>query len=234
MNVEAFEIFLKRMGKKKNAVERNIKGVKNFNDYLRTEKNKELEEVTKEDLKAFVEKIERAKKSSKGSLYVLMNYFKFTQNNELLKCAGSLREERTRKARRIFPIREFLDIDQANVKKLEKNGIKNVEEMLEAGKTKKQREQLAKQINIQEEAIFELVKLSDLTRLGYVKAKLTRLYFNSGLDSPQKIAKFEPNELHSFFVRFVEESGWDGMIPNPKDLMNNIKNAKKLKKVVED
>ncbi len=106
--------------------------------------------------------------------------------------------------------------------------------MLEKGKTKKQREDLSKQLAIPEESILELVKLSDITRLGYVKKKLSRLYYDAGLDSPAKIAEFEPKELHEFFIRFVEESNWDGMVPNPSDLVYNIKTARKLSKVVED
>lgn len=106
--------------------------------------------------------------------------------------------------------------------------------MLDAGKTKEQRKQLSKKLEIPEEAILELVKLSDLTRLGYVKTKLTRLYYDAGLDSPLKVAKFEPEELHIFFTKFVEETGWDGMIPNPKDLIGNVANARKLEKWVEE
>jgi hypothetical protein len=105
--------------------------------------------------------------------------------------------------------------------------------MLDAGKTKKQRVKLAQELGIPEEVILELVRLSDLTRIGHVKAKLTRLYYNAGLDSPLKVAEFEPEELYDFFEKFVEESGWDGMVPNLKDLVNNITNARKLKKVVE-
>jgi hypothetical protein len=106
--------------------------------------------------------------------------------------------------------------------------------MLDAGKTKKQREDLSKQLDIPEESILELVKLSDITRLGYVKKKLSRLYYEAGLDSPAKIAAFEPDDLHAFFVKFVEESGWDGMVPNPSDLVGNVANARKLKKIVEE
>ncbi|MGC9780004.1 MAG: DUF4332 domain-containing protein [Candidatus Heimdallarchaeota archaeon] len=134
----------------------------------------------------------------------------------------------------MFPIKEFLKVNQEQVKKLATIGIKNVEQMLEKGKTKKQREDLSKQLAIPEESILELVKLSDITRLGYVKKKLSRLYYDAGLDSPAKIAEFEPKELHEFFIRFVEESNWDGMVPNPSDLVYNIKNARKLSKVVED
>jgi hypothetical protein len=106
--------------------------------------------------------------------------------------------------------------------------------MLDAGKKKKQREELSKQLEIPEDAILELVRLSDITRMGYIKTKLSRLYYDSGLISPEKVAKFEPDELHAFFTKFVNESGWDGMIPNPADLVNNIRSAKKLKKIVEE
>ena len=82
--------------------------------------------------------------------------------------------------------------------------------------------------------MIKLVKLSDITRMGYIKTKLSRLYYDSGLDSPMKVAKFEPDELYKHFKKFVEETGWDGMIPNHADLVNNVKGARSLKKVVEE
>ena len=179
--------------------------------------------------------IEKVKKqSAKGYLYVLMNYFRFRENEELLRFSGKLREERTKKSRRIFPIKEFLDINPQHIKKLAEIGIKNVEQMLEAGKKKQQRKELSDLLGIPEEAILELVKLSDITRMGYIKTKLSRLYYNSGLDSPEKVAKFEPDELYEHFKKYVKESGWDGMVPNLADLVNNIKGARSLKKVVEE
>ena len=70
--------------------------------------------------------------------------------------------------------------------------------------------------------------------MGYVRKKLSRLYYEAGLDSPVKVAVFEPKELHKFFTKFVEESDWDGMVPNPGDLVSNIKNARQLSKIVEE
>ena len=234
MNEDEFRKFLKRKGKKEEVVERNILAVNKFIDFLEKERNKKLADTSTEDIKYYVEKIEESKQSAKGVLYVLMNFFRFAENKELLLCAATLREERTKKARRIFPIKEFLNINQEYIKKLASKGIKNVEQMLDVGITKKQREELSRELDIPEEAILELVKLSDLTRLGYVKAKLSRLYYDAGLDSPLKVAKFEPDELHKFFTEFVSETGWDGMIPNPKDLIGNVANARKLKKIVEE
>jgi hypothetical protein len=234
MNEQEFRKYLKQKGKRPAVVDRNVTVLKNFTSYLLEKRKKNLDDVTTDDIDAFVMEIESKKQSAKGYLYVLMNYFRFLGNKDLLNHAKTLREQETKKTRRIFPIKEFLNINQDHVKKLAAIGIKNVEQMLEKGKTKKQREQLSKQLGIPEEAILELVKLSDITRIGYVKKKLSRLYYDTGLDSPVKIAEFEPKQLHEFFVKFVEESGWDGMVPNPKDLVNNIKSARKLSKIVEE
>jgi len=231
---EELRKYLKRKGKKTAVVDRNIDVLKDFTSYLLEKREKSPDNVTTDDIDAFVLEIEGKKKSAKGYLYVLMNYFRFLGERDLLNHAKTLREERTKRTRRIFPIKEFLNVNQDHVKKLAAVGIQNVEQMLEKGRTKKQREQLSRQLDIPEEAILELVKLSDITRIGYVKRKLSQLYYDSGLDSPDKIAKFEPKQLHEFFVRFVEESGWDGMVPNPKDLVNNIRSARRLSRIVED
>jgi hypothetical protein len=225
---------LKRRGKKPGVVDRNVESVKYFTSFLQKERNKDLADATKEDLDSYVFTIDEKKKSAKGALYTLMNYFHFLEDKELLTHARALRAERTKKTRRIFPIKEFLKVNQEHVEKLATIGIKNVEQMLENGKTKKQRAELSNQLGIPEESILELVKLSDITRMGYIKQKLSRLYYDAGLDSPAKVAAFEPKELHEFFTKFVEESGWDGMVPNPGDLVGNITNARKLSKVVEE
>jgi len=234
MNEGEFRKYLKRRGKRPAVVDRNVDALKDFISYLHEKREKDLDNVTTDDLDAFVKEIESKKQSAKGYLYVLMNYFHFLGKKDLLHRTNTLRDERTQKTRRIFPIKEFTHINQNHVRKLAAIGIKNVEQMLEKGKTKKQREQLSTQLDIPEDAILELVKLSDITRIGYVKKKLSRLYYDAGLDSPAKIAEFEPKQLHEFFVKFVEESGWKGMVPNPKDLVSNIKSARKLSKIVEE
>ena len=230
MDEKRFTLFLKKKGKKANVIDRNIKAIKKFDHYLHNNRNTELSNVKDKDIIAYVAMVEENKQSPKGHLYVLMNYFKFIGDKKLLHCAASLRQTRTEKSRSIFLLKNFLDVDQHCVKELSEIGIKNVEDMLEMGKTKAQRKQLAKQLDVPELSILELVKLSDITRLGYVKAKLSRLYYNAGLDSPEKIARFEPGDLHAFFVKFVRESGWDGMVPNPKDLVVNIASARKNKR----
>jgi hypothetical protein len=234
MNEEKFRKYLRGKGKKHGVVERNCKAVNRFAAYLQEERNSKLPQVSSVDIEAYVDFLESNKESAKGPLYALMNYFRYSQNKALLRTAAELREERTKESRKIFAIKDFLDIDQEHLRKLASIGIKNVEQMLEAGKTKAQRKNLSEQLAIPGAALLELVKLSDITRLGYVKTKLSRLYYNAGLDSPGKIARFEPDELHAFFTKFVEESGWEGMVPNPKDLVGNIASARRLEDIVEE
>ncbi|MCG3256910.1 MAG: DUF4332 domain-containing protein [Candidatus Heimdallarchaeota archaeon] len=234
MKEEEFGKFLKRKGKKADVIDRNVTSVNRFIEFLKKERGKKLDSTTKDDIDAYVNEIEKnQKKSAKGALYVLMNYYKFTEDSEMLSYVAKLREERTKKSRRVFPIKEFYNVNTGYVQKFASTGIKTVEQMLEAGKTKQQRKKLSEELNIPEEAILELVELSDITRLGYVRKKLARLYHNAGFDTPTKVAKFEANELYEYFKKHVKESGWEGMVPNPKDLENNISNAKKLKEVVE-
>lgn len=227
-----FAKYLRKKRKKNNVIERNVKELINFEKFL-LEKNKNLSNILHEDIKLYISKIEGEKKSAKGPLYVLMNYFKFCENNELYSYTKKLREERTKKTRSIFLIKDFVGIDQKYAKILAKKGIKNVNQMLEAGCNKQNREKLSLQLNIPEDTLLEFVKLSDITRIGYVKSKLARLYYNAGIDSPTKIAEFKPKELHEFFKKFVKESNWNGMVPNLADLVNNIRNAKKLESIVQ-
>ena len=146
---------------------------------------------------------------------------------------AGLRRERTSKTRRKFQIKDFLNIDQEVVRKLSFIGVKDVDQMLKQGKTQDKRHQLAEELDIPEDAILELAQLSDLTRLGHVKRKLARLYYASGIHSPIEVAKYTPEELYEHLKSYIQSSGWNGMIPNLKDLENNINNSKKLKKIIE-
>ena len=234
MDEEEFRKYLKRKGKKSNVIDRNILTVKAFGDFLVSVRNNYLDTVSTADICAYIEMIEKEKKSSaKGHLYVLMNYFTFLGNNDLLTFTTQLREKRTKETRRVFPLKEFYQINQDHVSKLSSIGIKNVDQMLEAGKTIKQRKKLSKKLNIPEDGLLRIVELSDITRIGYVKSKLATLYHSAGIDSPTKLAVYNADELYAFFVDYVTKTGWDGMVPNPRDLENNIKSAKKLKEIVE-
>jgi hypothetical protein len=64
-----------------------------------------------------------------------------------------------------FPLKDFRGVKPVFLSRLEVIGIKKAAQMLSAGQTPEKRTALAKEAGIPEEAILELVKLSDLARL---------------------------------------------------------------------
>ena len=131
-----FRKYLRGKGKKLAVINRNIYALNAFIDFFSKTTGKDLGYVTTADIDAFVKEIEKKKQSAKGYLYVLMNYFSFLRNQSLYNHARNLREKRTKKTRRVFPLKDFLKVNQNHVKKLASIGIKNVEQMLEKGKLK--------------------------------------------------------------------------------------------------
>lgn len=105
--------------------------------------------------------------------------------------------------------------------------------MLEAGKTRRKREELSTKTGIPAEAILELVKLSDLTRIFGVKSIRARLYYDAGVDTVEKMAKWNPEKLRTMLTDFVQKTGFNGIAPLPKEAEFTVKEAKRLPKIIE-
>ena len=137
------------------------------------------------------------------------------------------------KKRNPFKLKEFRGVNSEYVEKLAAAGIKTAEQMLTAGQTAEKRTALARDTGIPEEAILELVKLSDLARLPGVKGIRARLYYDAGVDCIEKMAAWEPEALLKMTAEFVERTGFQGIAPLPKEVSSTIANAKRLPRVVE-
>jgi DUF1009 family protein len=137
------------------------------------------------------------------------------------------------KKRNPFKLKEFRGVNSEYVEKLAAAGIKTAEQMLTAGQTAEKRTALARDTGIPEEAILELVKLSDLARLPGVKGIRARLYYDAGVDCVEKMAAWEPDALLKMTAEFVEQTGFQGIAPLPKEVSSTIANAKRLPRVVE-
>lgn len=137
------------------------------------------------------------------------------------------------KKRNPFKLKDFRGVDQRVLSNLANLKIKNAEQMLFASQTAENRRALAKQAGIPLEAIVELVRLCDLSRLPGVKGIRARLYYDAGVDSVEKLASYEPDELLAQTRDFVQRTGFEGIAPLPKEVSSTIANARKLPKVVE-
>jgi hypothetical protein len=83
------------------------------------------------------------------------------------------------------------------------------------------------------DVVLELVKLSDLARIPGLKNIRARLYYDAGVDCIEKLAAWNAEELRAMLVDFVEETGFEGIAPWPKEAKSAVETARKLPQLVE-
>ena len=233
MDEAGFDRFLRRSGRSPRAAERCVRYVQEFEQFQRTHRDgRALEEAGSSDLKQFVDWIEcEPTASAKTRLWALGYYFEYTSNAEMRSLAGTMRAQRIK--RTPFPLARFRGVHPDYVDWLAAEGIRNVAQMLEAGRTPEGRQTLAEKTGVPQEAILEYVKLSDLARISGTKGIRARLYYDSGVDTLEVLARWDPVELRAMLIDFVERTGFDGIAPLPKEAASAVATAKRLPKVVE-
>lgn len=233
MDEGAFVRFLKRGGRSASAIRRCTRMAREFEAFVeRYADGKAAEEAGPEALNAFVQHIEAGPKASaKTHLWALGYYFSFTGDEEMRRLAGALREARIERSP--FPLAGFRGVDEAQIELLARAGIRNVQQMLEAGSNHEGRQAVAERAGVPYEVVLELVKLSDLARIPGIKGIRARLYYNAGVDTITEMARWEPGALRAMLVKFVEETGFDGIAPLPAEAAFSVMRARELPGVVE-
>lgn len=230
---DEFETYLRRSGRSDSAVGRVLARVDEFEAFLgQGASAKGLDNVAVEDLEDFVASIEaQPKASAKLHLWALIYYFDFDSNLALRDRARQMRSDRIK--RKPFKLVDFRGVDQAYAALLAAAGIEDIEQMREAGRTAQDRLALSERTGVPAESILEFTKLSDLSRIGGVKSIRARLYFDAGVDSVEKLASWEPEELRSMLIEFVERTGFDGIAPTPKEARNAVNEARRFPITIE-
>jgi hypothetical protein len=233
LDEENFGRFLRRGGRSQSAQKRVIRFVSEFETFLQEQRSgKELDQAGPADLQAYVAWVEQTPRTSaKTQLWALGYYYKYTANTEMRARADELRQQRIK--RKPFLLGQFRGVNPAYIAKLKEVGISSTDQMLRVGSAPSARQELAEQSGVPVGAILELVKLSDLSRLGGVKSIRARLYFDAGVDTLEKMAEWDPEELRAMLIEFVEQTGFDGIAPLPKEARNAVETAGKLPGIVE-
>ena len=130
-------------------------------------------------------------------------------------------------------LKDFLGVDLQHVQALKVEGIVTAEQMLDAGKTREGREELTKKTGVPHDSILELVKLSNLARIIGLKKKRARLFYDAGLDTLDKIAEWDSEEMRRMIIEFVDRTGFDGSASTPSEAAYSVRLAKYLPRIVE-
>jgi predicted flap endonuclease-1-like 5' DNA nuclease len=233
MNEADFSKYLKRRGKKPNVIDNLIHQVSRFETFLAGH-GAALDSAGEEDILAYVADLEaQAPGSARVNLRGVGLYFEFLEKPELAQLAFALRQGAIEKKRKPFKLSDFRGVSSAHLAVMKSAGVVNTEQMLKAGKTPAERQQLAAKTGVPVEAILELVKLSDLARLAGVKGIRARLYYDAGIDTLDKMAAADPEDLLKVTQEFVSRTRFEGIPPLLKEVTSTIENAKRLSQLVD-
>ncbi|UCE09532.1 MAG: DUF4332 domain-containing protein [Candidatus Thorarchaeota archaeon] len=229
---EGLKSYLKKKRKSANTIDRSLMFTIRFANFLvQFRKGASIEDSEPADLEEFVAWLEENNESPNAVLWGLWFYFDFIERKEMTKRVSELRGSRIKTP--AFLLSDFRDVSQEYADKLGKIGIKNVSEMLDAGRTRKGRQEIAERSGVPLKVVEELALLSDLSRIPGLKAIRARLYYDAGVETLDKLAKWDPEELRTMLVRFVAESGFDGMVPWPKEAKCAVETARELPRLLE-
>lgn len=234
MNVLDEEGFLSYMKERRNTPDKMksyINRIKRFEKYLTEhELGKSIKDLTIDDLKKYVEWCKANNVNPYQELFGIREYYGFLGNETLsYSCNQVMQMIQLEK----FRLKDFMTANQEYAKKLAEIGMKTASQILEAGRTRKEREVIARKSGVPVNEVLKFVKLANLARCpGHMK-KRACLYYEAGLDTFDKIAAQEPESMIDFLDDFIKRTGFDGSAPTLADAKSSVENSKRIPRIIE-
>jgi hypothetical protein len=237
MDEKGFREFLRKHGRSKSAIESCIGFVRKFEDYLQEHKDvKGIDKATPDDIREFVSWGKKELKSINSYLWGIHRYYEFTSDKEMYKVTLDLRRqeiEEHRGKRKPLDLQKIQGAAFEHVVRLESLGIINVKQMIDAGRTNTQRQELSKKTGIPLKCILDLVKFADITRISDIKGVKGRLLFEAKVDTIKKLSNFSAEELREKLIKVNEKKR---ILKKPPTLVETtywVEQANKLPEIVE-
>lgn len=117
-------------------------------------------------------------------------------------------------------------------RKLATVGLRTTEKMLQAGATRKGREELAQATGISHKLILTWVNKADLFRVKGVGEEYSDLLEFSGVDSVAELAQRNPENLRDKMAEVNAKKKLVRQLPSAKAVMQWVAHAKKLPRAV--
>ncbi|MCL4249665.1 MAG: DUF4332 domain-containing protein [Anaerolineae bacterium] len=130
-------------------------------------------------------------------------------------------------------ITDIEGIGPANAEKLGGVGVRSVEALLERGKTKKGRKELATTTGLNEKDILGWVNMADLFRIRGIGEEYSDLLEAAGVDTVVELSKRVPANLHKKMTEVNNAKKLVRQLPTEKQVSSWVEQAKTLNRVVE-
>jgi len=102
-------------------------------------------------------------------------------------------------------IKEFEKISQDTILKLENAGVQNTVQLYDYILNTHKRKTLEDKSGLDAATIYELTKLTDLSRIRWVGAKFARMLYYAGYDTVEKVAKANHEDLYQTVFQINKE-----------------------------
>jgi hypothetical protein len=224
MKEQGFIEFMKNTNRSESTIKRYVAFMKLFEDFL-IDREKSLDDATPDDLKSFITYVEpKYRKFSYISSIVV--YYEFTENEQMRWALDVLDYQRPEP----YKLARHIGVNSEYLNSLASLGIITSRELIEAGKTKRDRERLSEKTGIPYEDLWELVKLSDLSRKwGPIRA---RLYYDAGYGTFEKVAEMDPIEFRERIREYISKTEVDFIPPTPREAHSAVEGAKRRPKII--
>jgi predicted flap endonuclease-1-like 5' DNA nuclease len=132
-----------------------------------------------------------------------------------------------------YPIIDIEGIGPVYSSTLNSIGINTTEDLLEAGSTRKGRDELAEKTEISPSLILEWVNLADLFRIKGVGEEYSDLLEEAGVDTVPELARRNPQNLLAMMTEVNSEKNLVRRNPSLSMVEDWIKQAKELPRRIE-
>ncbi len=130
-------------------------------------------------------------------------------------------------------LNELTGITPALEAKFRALGITDSDQLLEAAKTPKQRQELAKKLGVPTRELLELANRADLARIKGIGSAYANLLEEAGVDTVKELATRRPDNLHAKLREVNDDGRWVKQLPTLSQVENWIRQAKQLPKLLE-
>jgi len=134
--------------------------------------------------------------------------------------------------KRLIPLEKIEGIGPVYALKLLEVGIKTTEDLLNQGKNRKAREDLAEKTGISSLLIMKWVNMADLMRIHGIGEEYSELLEKAGVDTVKELRNRIPKNLHEAMVRANETHKLVRRLPYLSEVESWIKEAKESEPVV--
>ena len=231
MDEAGYQAYMRRQRKSARTIERYTIGLRTVADFLRNRNPPQrLDDITPKEMQAFESWGAKKHKKVNQCIWALKVYAEYTANGDMEMLANERLGSRYAAS---YMLKDFLGVDPNHAKMLGMKGIRTVQQMLDAGRTKNGRKRLCAETGVPLDALVELVKLCDLARIPGLRKVRARLYLDAGLDTVEEIARRDSGELIRVLTEFIERTGFNGEAPLPKEARTSVATARHIAKIVE-